>query len=101
MLAFDEVRTGFRVHPGGAQALHGVTPDLTALGKAMANGYAITALVGSAGVMRSASDTFISSTYFPNAMEMAAALATLAMIDFILRLPPTMWGLVMCSTRGC
>jgi glutamate-1-semialdehyde aminotransferase len=80
VLIFDEVRSGFRVHPGGAQALYGVTPDLTALGKAMGNGYAITALVGRRAVMAAASRTFISSTYFGNGMEMAAALETLRLI---------------------
>ncbi len=81
VLVFDEVRTGFRVDLGGAQALYGVTPDLTALGKAMANGYAVTALVGRAEVMESARDTFISSTYFPNSLEMAAALRTLDLLE--------------------
>jgi len=81
VLAFDEVRSGFRVDSGGAQALYGVTPDLTALGKAMSNGYALTALVGRAAVMQSAHKTFISSTYFSNGMEMAAALATLNVLE--------------------
>lgn len=81
LLVFDEVRTGFRVAMGGAQALYGVTPDLTALGKAMANGYAIAALVGRRDVMSSARSTFISSTYFPNGLEMAAALATLEVLE--------------------
>ena len=80
VLIFDEVRTGFRVAPGGAQALYGVTPDLTALGKAMANGYPITSLVGKREIMESAVETFISSTYFPNGMEMAAAVQTLEML---------------------
>jgi glutamate-1-semialdehyde aminotransferase len=81
VLIFDEVRSGFRVHLGGAQGLYGVTPDLTALGKAMANGYPITALVGRRSVMSSATRTFISSTYFPNSMEMAAALETLRVLQ--------------------
>ena len=80
VLIFDEVRTGFRVAVGGAQALYGVTPDLTALGKAMANGYPITSLVGKRSIMESAETTFISSTYFPNGMEMAAALQTLNLL---------------------
>jgi glutamate-1-semialdehyde aminotransferase len=81
VLAFDEVRTGFRVDLGGAQARYGVTPDLTALGKALANGYPVTALVGRAEVMESAERTFISSTYFPSALEMTAALATLSILE--------------------
>jgi glutamate-1-semialdehyde aminotransferase len=81
VLVFDEVRTGFRVHLGGAQALYGVTPDLTALGKALSNGYPITAVVGRRGIMADAARTFMSSTYFPNAMEMAAALTTLELLE--------------------
>jgi glutamate-1-semialdehyde aminotransferase len=77
VLVFDEVRTGFRLHAGGAQALYGVTPDLTALGKAMSNGYPVSALVGRRNIMMAAQSTFISSTYFPNGLSMAAALATL------------------------
>lgn len=81
VLVFDEVRTGFRVAPGGAQQRYGVMPDLTAIGKAMANGYAIAAVVGSRRHMAAANETFISSTYFPNSLEMAAAIATLNIIQ--------------------
>ena len=81
VLVFDEVRTGFRVHIGGAQGVYRVTPDLTALGKALSNGYPVTALVGKSNVMQSARDTFISSTYFPHGMEMAAALATIGILQ--------------------
>ncbi len=80
VLIFDEVRSGFRVDIGGAQALYGVTPDMTALGKAMANGYPVSALVGRRSVMESADATFISSTYFSNGMEMVAALKTLEVL---------------------
>jgi glutamate-1-semialdehyde aminotransferase len=81
VLIFDEVRSGFRVHIGGAQALYGVTPDLCALGKALANGYPLTALVGRASFMEASRDTFISSTYFGNGMDMAAALKTLELME--------------------
>lgn len=77
VLIFDEVRTGFRLAAGGAQEVYGVTPDLTALGKAMSNGYPVSALVGQRSVMSAAGATFISSTYFPNGLSMSAALATL------------------------
>ncbi len=80
VLVFDEVRTGFRVANGGAQELYGVTPDLAALGKGMANGYAIAALVGRRAVMMAARDVFVSSTYFPNSLEMVAACATLDLL---------------------
>jgi glutamate-1-semialdehyde 2,1-aminomutase len=46
LLVFDEIVTGFRWHAGGAQALFGVPPDLAAFGKAMANGFAVSALAG-------------------------------------------------------
>ncbi len=81
VLIFDEVRSGFRVHIGGAQALYGVTPDLTALGKALANGYPLTALTGRASIMEASRSTFISSTYFGNGMDMAAALQTLEHLE--------------------
>ena len=51
VLIFDEMRTGFRWHLSGAQALFGVTPDLSTFGKAIANGYSVSALVGSRNLM--------------------------------------------------
>jgi glutamate-1-semialdehyde-2,1-aminomutase len=81
VLVFDEVRTGFRLAIGGAQEVYGVTPDLTALGKAMSNGYPVSALVGRREVMSAAGSTFISSTYFPNGLSMVAALATLRTLE--------------------
>ena len=51
VLIFDEVVSGFRFHPKGAQYLYGVTPDLSTFGKAMANGYSIPALVGKKEIM--------------------------------------------------
>lgn len=62
VLIFDEVKTAFRVRTGGVQALRDVTPDLTTLGKAMANGYPLAAVVGRADVMDAARRTWISST---------------------------------------
>ena len=54
VLVFDEVRTNFRLSMGGAQELYGVTPDLSVLGKGMANGYAISVVTGKAEVMMAA-----------------------------------------------
>ena len=51
VLIFDEVVSGFRFHPKGAQYLYGVTPDLATFGKAMANGFSISALVGKKEIM--------------------------------------------------
>ena len=52
VLIFDEMITGFRWHIGGAQKFHGVVPHLSAFGKAMANGFAISALAGERQIMR-------------------------------------------------
>ena len=52
LLVFDEMITGFRWHKSGAQQLYGVTPDLAAFGKAMANGFSVSALAGRREVMR-------------------------------------------------
>ncbi len=51
LLIFDEVMTGFRVHPGGAQSLYGVMPDLTTLGKVVGGGLPIGAYGGRADIM--------------------------------------------------
>ena len=51
LLVFDEMLTGFRWHLGGAQTYHGVTPDLSCFGKALANGFSLAALVGRRDVM--------------------------------------------------
>lgn len=77
LLIFDEVKTAFRVRTGGVQSLHDVVPDLTALGKALANGYPLAAVVGRAGVMEDAMRTWISSTAATEATGLAAANAVL------------------------
>lgn len=76
-LVFDEVKTGFRVAPGGYQEVCGVTPDLASFGKAMANGYPLAAVVGSAALMGAARNTWISSTLASESTALAAALAVL------------------------
>ncbi|HWQ80603.1 MAG TPA: aminotransferase class III-fold pyridoxal phosphate-dependent enzyme [Anaerovoracaceae bacterium] len=82
VLIFDEIRTGFRAAMGGAQQRYGVTPDLSTFGKALANGYAISACVGKAEFMKVAeSKVFISSTFFPNSLEMAAALKCIEILQ--------------------
>lgn len=82
VLIFDEIRTGFRVAMGGAQELYGVTPDLSTFGKALANGYPISACVGKAEFMKVAEkDVFISSTFFPNSLEMVAAMKCLDILE--------------------
>lgn len=77
VLVFDEVKTGFRVAPGGWQEVSGVTPDLAAFGKAMANGYPLAAVVGREPIMAAARETWISSTLASESTALAAALAVL------------------------
>jgi glutamate-1-semialdehyde aminotransferase len=82
VLVFDEIRSGFRFSLGGAQKVYGVTPDLSVFGKAMANGYPISAVVGKKEVMSVAADrVFISSTFFPNSLEQVAALKTIEILE--------------------
>ncbi len=82
VLIFDEIRTGFRYGLGGAQAYFGVTPHLSVFGKAMANGYPISAVVGKKEIMNVVSDrVFISSTFFPNSLEQVAALKTIEILE--------------------
>jgi len=81
LLIFDEIITGFRFAPGGAQEYFGVVPDLSAFGKALANGLPLAAVVGRADVMEQvATTTFISSTFGGETLSLAAAGATLAKI---------------------
>lgn len=82
VLIFDEIRTCFRLRMGGAQELYGVTPDLTILGKGMANGYAISVVTGKKDVMMAATQkVFISSTFFPNSDGFVAALKTIEILE--------------------
>jgi len=80
VLIFDEVITGFRHSLGGYQEIVGVTPDLTTLGKAMANGYPIAALVGRASLMDRfgpEGDVFFAGTFNGHAVGTSASLATI------------------------
>lgn len=82
VLIYDEIRTGFRVSLGGAQKYYGVTPDLTVLGKALANGYPISVVTGKKEVMMAAAHKlFISSTFFPNSESFVAALKTIEILE--------------------
>ena len=60
---FDECTSGFRNNYGGLHLLYGVNPDLAMFGKAIGNGHAITAVIGKKKIMKSAKDSFISSTF--------------------------------------
>jgi len=73
LLIFDEIVTGFRFSNGGAQELFGVTPDLTTLGKGMANGYPLSALTGRKEYMTAVDEIFFSSTFGGETLSLAAS----------------------------
>ncbi|MEO7963462.1 MAG: aminotransferase class III-fold pyridoxal phosphate-dependent enzyme, partial [Gemmatimonadaceae bacterium] len=77
VLIFDEMKTGFRLAPGGYQEYAGVTPDLAAFGKAMANGFPVAAIVGRAAIMEALENTWISSTLAGESLSLAAVSAVL------------------------
>jgi glutamate-1-semialdehyde 2,1-aminomutase len=83
LLIFDEVITGFRVAPGGAQERLGVTPDVGVFGKAMAGGMQVSALAGKAEVMESIASGQVShaGTFNSHPVAMAAARAVLEILD--------------------
>jgi glutamate-1-semialdehyde 2,1-aminomutase len=76
-LIFDEVKTGFRMAPGGYQEVCGVVPDLASFGKAMANGFPLAAVAGRQPLMEAARKTWISSTLASESTALAASLAVL------------------------
>ena len=77
----DEIVTGFRYARGGAQELYGITPDLACFGKGMANGYPLAAVVGSERAMAPFEEIFFSMTYGGETVSLAAALATLDVLE--------------------
>jgi len=79
VLIFDEVKTGFRVAPGGAQARFGVTPDLATFAKSMGNGYPVACFAGSTEIMNTIGPSKVvhGGTYSGNPVSLAAVDATL------------------------
>jgi glutamate-1-semialdehyde 2,1-aminomutase len=77
LLIFDEMITGFRFAPGGAQELFGIKPDLTTLGKGMANGFPLSAVCGRRDVMMEMEQVFFSFTMGGETLSLAAAKATM------------------------
>tara|TARA_B100000029_G_scaffold516847_1_gene636387 strand:+ start:70738 stop:72075 length:1338 start_codon:yes stop_codon:yes gene_type:complete len=77
LLIFDEVSCGWRIRIGGMQELTKVTPDMTTLAKAMSNGYAMGAVVGSYEAMSPAASMFVSSSYWSDNVGLIAALTTI------------------------
>ena len=83
VLIFDECTSGFRQTFGGLHKLYGVEPDMAMFGKALGNGYAITATIGRREIMEAAQSTFISSTFWTERIGPSAALKTLEVMDRI------------------
>lgn len=81
VLIFDECTSGFRQSFGGLHKNFGVDPDMAVFGKALGNGYAVTAIIGRRAVMEAAQTTFISSTFWTERIGSAAGLATLAVME--------------------
>ena len=81
VLIFDECTSGFRQTFGGLHQLYGVEPDMAMFGKALGNGYAVTAAIGKREVMEAAQRTFISSTFWTERIGSTAALKTLEVMQ--------------------
>ncbi len=81
VLIFDECTSGFRQTFGGLHKLYGVEPDMAMFGKALGNGYGITATIGRREVMEAAQSTFISSTFWTERIGPTAGLKTLEVME--------------------
>ena len=77
VLIFDEITSGYRMCAGGIHRRYGIYPDVAVFAKSMANGYAMSAILGTEDIMQAAQSTFISSTNWTDRVGPAAALATL------------------------
>lgn len=77
VLIFDECTSGFRENLGGIFHKYKIFPDLVTYGKALGNGHAITAVVGRKKFLKSAEDTFVSSTFWSERIGFVAALSTI------------------------
>ena len=84
LLIFDEVMTGFRVHPGGAQTLYGIKPDITALGKVIGGGLPVGAYGGRREILEMvapAGPMYQAGTLSGNPLAMTAGIETLKIIQ--------------------
>ena len=79
ILIFDETITGYRYSIGGAQLEFNVTPDLTTLGKGIANGYPLSAIVGNREIMKEIENIFFSGTFGGELLSLAAAKTVIQM----------------------
>ena len=81
ILIFDECTSGFRETFGGIHSKYNIIPDICTYGKALGNGYAITAIVGKLNIMKKSQVTFISSTFWTERSGPTAALKTLEIMQ--------------------
>ena len=81
VLIFDECTSGFRETFGGLHKKYGVEPDMAIFGKALGNGYGITATIGRRAIMDAAQTTFISSTFWTERIGPTAGLKTLEVME--------------------
>ncbi len=77
VLIFDEITSGWRMRVGGIHELFGVRPDIAVYAKAMGNGFPMAAIVGKGEVMDAAQESFISSSYWTEAIGPVASIATI------------------------
>ena len=80
ILIFDECTSGFRRNLGGLHMKYGIYPDLAMFGKALGNGFAITAVIGKKNVMKKAEKSFISSTFWTERIGFVAGLETIKLM---------------------
>lgn len=99
LFVMDEIITGFRLAPGGAQEYYHVVPDMACFAKAMANGMPLGAVVGRAEIMRVAADLRISITYGGEALSLAAAVACMREIRDR-SVPDHLWHIGACLMAG-
>ena len=81
VLVFDECTSGFRRNFGGLHMSVGIYPDIAMFGKALGNGYAITAVLGKKSIMQKAEKSFISSTFWTERIGFVAGLKTLEIME--------------------
>ena len=77
VLIFDEVSSGFRINLGAIYLNYNLKPDIVTLGKALGNGFPISAIMGKKSIMQCAQNTFISSSYWTERLGYVAALETI------------------------
>ena len=83
VLIFDECTSGFRETFGGLHLKYKINPDIATFGKALGNGYAVNAVIGTDSIMNYANSTFISSTFWTERIGSAAGLKTLEIMENI------------------